>query len=586
MSDALERREGRQPAPITIGRLVIGQYRYLIQESGQGDVDYYYVNPQRDSLIYSQQTRGLAAETTSTFENVDATKVKVVQLGSIPPTLTWKERADGIAEPTLTYPTKRVVTKQSFDVAISPSELKDLFFKKPGNEPSASFVRVNTTSRELIGIAFRRDFPILLMQNPLPDGSTGVSSQVALQQFLDTIYTGLTKKLSDMQWDVNEKVLLAFSSGGEITMLGDASTQRTRRQQEINKRIYQIQTMLLTIEAQGKDGLANADLLAHAPFLRDLGKPVQKGTIFSRFHIDDPKPLPKLSIDNTTWTRLLSDPKGDVLATRAAQGSFSPPDFVQSAPVTPSVPHTVSAAREQTSIPPRPERVLTEKQQAIALAQELDTTIGTTLDAYATTPLPTIGVGVTADLNKRIDKLVAHARTYTAQRRRGRNPDTVVVTKVSPQTEISTIGDIPKSRIFTFLTGGEEVEYKDKIEKAFSVWEKYIRPLYFYAGSRSERTFRGIKETGVIRTQAPDTAEKLVTEFEKLLRHIPSETIHVAEASQVLLSVQILSALQQHYQRLKADGESIEIDNWASYALTTVSRMKNLMHDLTKPRTE
>ena len=309
----------------TIGVLVIGDRHYLYQEDPNGVPYAHAIDPNRDRLAFMQATRPLTPNHFHTFAGAFAPRVTLADLPAATAKVTWNERTGMIDEPTLTFPYTNATTGEIAEIQLYEQELADMFLQPAGDPTrSAAFFSGDTTSHELIGIALKRQFPFLMFVRPGKDG-LALSPKVGLVALLDSIYAGLITNMSTLQSQVDTMVFDQFGPDGSLKFSTPAGNAAQQRQQALLKTIYKIKAILLAGRAENNGkGLQDPDLLAHAPFVAEIGKPKANGGWLGKLGVErHPQSTQAVvPIGNELWTSIADKPHGGLIQTSGTQATY------------------------------------------------------------------------------------------------------------------------------------------------------------------------------------------------------------------------------------------------------------------------
>lgn len=586
----------------TIAVLNVGDTHYLFREDEQGLSLLQHVDPERDRLGYMQATRALNSAHFHTFEGVHAPRVSMYDLGFSPPTVEWHERTGLADEPTFRFSATKATSREAATFDLYEQEIQDLFLKGTDDPTKmASFFTADTKSHELIGIAVKRQFPLLAFLRPGKDGGQ-FSSKMGLVTFLDNMYAGYSQNLSPLQWEVDQRVFDEFGPDGRLQFDTKAQSAAQQRQQSILKRIYQIKALILAGQAENKGaGLQDEALIAHAPFLATNGKP-QNGGLFGRI-FSTSQPEPNTTVSPRSWTDLAAKPHRGLISVEGQEAQYMPWSASQSntnpqssilggppqsrysyvrKPVQPPA-APAPTQHQETAKPQRMERTsrqLTEKQKAMLEIRDLSHGLQLATRIYGDDSADIIDFGHVIRMNEAVANLEDMAREYSRSNRRGKPPIKPVQTLIEPREHSIAVGGIKDQYALNFLTGQQVVPWQGKIDRAFSEWQQNTQMLFQLAEDRFNRSVRALQRPGIIRRVHPDIAERLVQELSRSMRDVPRgvniQNVDAACVSHLLLSVQVMYSLSEHYQNLKSQGDVIEIHNWASQVLSTLSRLRQL----------
>lgn len=554
---------------------------HLIRQNGNGDLRIEYINTGLDKTYYDKEIANLQPNNHYQFPDADRRLVHLsIANRSLPLTIEWAERTSGVDEATIHIQAQETVNDQKIRINLQEQELMDLFIKPQNRPSSATFVTFDSAEQELIAVLVKRKEPILFFIPPVKE-TTKLSAISGLNDFIEQLYRELTlKQMTKLQRDVDEKVFKAMLEN-KMKFEMDDSTPARAKLLATHKRLYQIQTLLLALQADGKGtGLSDPDLLKLAPFLQangDKGKGLF--TIFSA----QPENKALVKVDNTIWTSLIEKPSKDLIQTKGV--AVKPPPVAYK-PLPPATRTDIKTA--QQPITPKVEPVKQvidpdqqEKKKAVRLADNLSSQLQSLENMFQKRSLESIGLIDVNKLPPNLQPAIQAAREYTKQRRRGAPPNQPTICEVIAKPNSINFAGIQDSLAYEFMTG-KIPDYRAKIDAAFNIVETILKPLYFTDSSRTERKLSKLRANGIVRQADPKAADLVVSQLDTILSKQPqlrNVDINALDVSFLLLSTQVLYALEEQFHQLEQKGKSVEIDNWASYALSTLLRLEQLTNE-------
>jgi hypothetical protein len=608
----------------TIAEVRFGESHYLVREVDGKDIAFAYIDPRRQGVKYVEETKDLTEENKITFKDVESGYLTLAQIGQQRPIVERKERSKPpVDELTVILPGTDATNAKPQQIRITEKELHDLFLKPAGaQDKKASFITLDTASHELIGITLKREHPVLAVIQPAADGVQR-SSKSGLKTLLEQLYTELSDYRPGIADVVDKKIWEELGPTGAVIFGAKPTDAGQIRQREIQTYLYRIKTLLLAVRAEGSGkGLQDEELLALAPFLKAEDKS-NGGGIFARLKQQSPG-RPVVFMDNKIWEDIISEPDGSLLMDpkpqiqqsqrpvspaprpsqsesparplRHAQGvppvqpkpvferpapAYIPPtqlpnpDRVRNRPVQPVQQPTIP----QRPVESQPERPLTEKQQAIRLAKELNIGLSESMQLLQDIELSAIGKVQIDELHESFEKLTEKAEAYMIERRRGKLPENPVLPALTAKPNSINVAGVRDDIAYNYLTGDTPANFRQKIDAVFSAWDATVRPLFLETNSRSERQLSELRTNAALKQKLPDSVNKMTRELINVLRIVDqtSEDINAAEVTHALLAHQVLYALQEQYHQLKANGQAVEIDNWAGYSASVLNRFRKLI---------
>lgn len=588
-----------------VGVLAFGPTHFIIRENDQANISLERTIPERARAYYENQTQNLPNESFVSFDKVDSDKVTIAQIGITTPTVKWTERTTGADEINLTYKANDAKEQKTLDLNLYEHEIHDLFLKKQGEESSASFFTINTAGHELNGIALRRNSPALVLFTPGQDGLS-FSPAEGVVMFLNNVYNNISQRPTPLQIKVDERIHDALRPEREIRFTQSAS----ERQQKIQKKVYQIQALLLAQKAEAGAGDQDPDLLRHVPFLHDQpsnGK--QEKGLFSRLRgTQEEAAQHVVTLTPKLWTDLIAQPEAKLLLTAGSNALLQPKTAAQPINVSrPAVTERRPEPIQQPSSAPRniyerqtPKMKRTaepyvqpsseqttprdmQKEQAKALARPLQVGIDQTTRFFENNNLKpaTLSIAEVNQLGAELDKLILAAEAYQAQRPGGNEVQNPVMQPVKVLQDTLIVAGMRDKTVFEFLTGEVDANYMQKINTAFGAWKKYIEPFYI-EGSKEDRSLHALRSNGKFMQEMPEIAGRMRDEVTRAIekdlgRAEARKDANTADVAHILLGEQIMYTLHAQYRQLEAKGKADEIDNWVNFSAQVIKRLKNLV---------
>ncbi len=543
----------------TIAVITLGEVPVLIRQNSEGLLAAEPIDPYFESVYFEKEKQTITPQNQHSVAGVDVDQVGFLQVElKVAVKASWAERTIGADEITLTLGVVDTLdfSKNSFE--LTEEELLDLFVPMGQKIRKAAFFRIDTTKQELIGIVVRRAKPYLLFLPPLSDGSQ-LSPISGLVKFLDDIYTRLIEHKTDLQNQVNALVFEAMLPTKELVVFTAGASKK--KHAEVHRKIYQIQALLLALRADEKLGLQDPKLLTHAPFL----KPTQQKAGFGGWG-GKKETTPVTTIDSHIWELLLEPVKAGFINTPPRSSKTQQPMKIATV-----IPSPNSRPVPTTSTPPA--KVLSEKQKALTEVKELNELLSKALMHFNQMSLETIGLKQVLEFDDLVLKrIVESADRYMQKRRRGTPPTVATPSTLNPVTNVVRVGNLNDSFVFSFLTGTEALGYKEKIERAFEVWGRFVPVVFKNTSSRPERQLSQLRINPTFASRYPEIGTVLLPLFH--------QDVYVGELTHAILCIQIIYVLWYRLQELTKRGEAVEIDNFVTYCYGVIDRLHDISSDL------
>ncbi len=579
----------------TIGVLVIGESHYLYQEDSNGVPYAHAIDPNRDRLAFMQATRPLTPNHFHTFAGAFAPRVTLADLPATTAKVAWNERTGMIDEPTLTFPYTNATTGVLAEIQLYEQELADMFLK-PAGDPTkaAAFFCGDTTSHELIGIALKRQFPFLMFVRPGRDG-LALSPKVGLVALLDSIYDGLITNMSTLQSQVDAMVFDQFGPDGALKFSTPAGNAAQQRQQALLKTIYKIKALLLAGRAENNGkGLQDPDLLAHAPFVANIGKPKPNGGWLGKLGVErHSQPAQAVvPIGNELWTSIADKPHGGLIQTTGTQATYMPWQYN---PPQPAPVRVVQQPARQVVQPPSqviqpaqapvPERRpaaprISDMEKALNDGRELEAQIAHALKMFGQVRADKLDFGHVTELHDALVVQDTIARQLLKSHPRGALTASVTPTVIRPKIGTVDVAGIKDQYAVGYLTGIQATPWLQKIEGALAAWHQNAEPLFVHGHDTFNRSLMALGKPGTVRRERPDVAERVQDAMRAVLRNATggpnANIVDTAVASHLLLSSQALFSLHQRFENLPKSGNVLEVSEWIFNAIGTYLKLRQL----------
>lgn len=588
MSRRTENREGFSEQDFrTIGMVNFGKSHYLIGENPTAKIRFNFINPAREGLRFHKETKELPEESILTFNNLDSGTVTVAQIGMTAPTIQWSEKTSGIEEPTVFVEGRNAMKFEKTSVKIFEKELHDLFIPEKDKDRKATFFTVDTTSHDLVGIALKRSSPVMMFLTPGSDG-LHFTPQIGLQNFVNQMYEKLCDHLTTFQASVDQRVFDAMISDKDIEFTYDDSSAVKVRQKDIQKKIYQIQALLLAAKAEAKEtGMQDPNLLAHAPFLAKATQQTKESGFFNRFKEEEEPTQPKVRIGNKIWENLVSGLSEDLLvdheaqARRAAQSvRLVTPTPVYQMPTQPSPTVTIP---ETKTVPVVKDREQSPAKNATSEAYKLSTGINNATKLFKNLEIGEVNNTTVDLLGEHVGKTIQYAREYIRVRKPQTSEDDGASAKILVQPDKINVAGIKDHQAFEFLTGDVEGSYKAKIDSVFSAWESYVKPL-FATLDESGQNYSSFRVNGEFRSKNPNIFRKLFIDAEKIRKSFEGKDFNLANTAHILLAEQLFYSLHAQYEQIKNANNDSAVDQWATYSFSVLAKFNQLLPNAQKEK--
>ena len=572
----------------TIGAIELGTYTLTILRRKEGG---YLLRPIKSSRrdFLHERVKDLAPSAMSSFEGLEPDLLEIVEVGLMPPQTNWRSGRGVLEEPQVAISGKDAFEFTPEKVTFFDEEIIDMFTKPVGGKEfkAASLFSMNTADGDIMGIALRRNTPVLILITPSVDGSN-MNSKEGLNMLLGGIATGLSSKMSTFKADILS-ALADANSEAYFQFPYDSNTLAGSLQNNLLLQIYTIKTLFLAHNAENSGkGINDSVLLEHFPYLKTRSVGGKKGGIGGLFA--QATQAKKLKIEAELWTSLVQDaskgislrnpndrtPKASKVKPLDQRGlHLIAPRVMSEADVRAA---KAAATSQVSEVKPAITTVdLKTRAESVSLAQKPLDQLKNSLGQLATTRSDRLSPQDMSACLSRLDRVKLEFQTFVSKKKRGMPP--VIHTQIDLATKKSTLKcfGYPSDKIFDFFQVISTGKYDNVIDSETQKW--LADSKYEEVSQRSNRVARLASSLRTSARLAP-----LAEHFRKAL-NLPDINklvgeIDLVQASYFILAEKTMYSLMVAGEQLIQTGQEVEINNWAGYSHAVIERLIKLGNDI------
>ncbi len=572
----------------TIGAIELGAYTLTILHRKEGGYLLRPIRSERRDFLH-ERVKDLAPSAMSSFEGLEPDLLEIVEVGLMPPQTNWRSGSGVLEEPQVIISGKDAFEFTPEKVTFYDQEVIDLFTKPTGGKEfkAASLFSMNTADGDVMGIALRRNTPVIIMITPSVDGSN-MNSKEGLNMLLGGISTGLASRMSTFKAEVLS-ALADANSEAYFQFPYDSNTLAGSLQNNLLLQVYTIKTLLLAHNAENSGkGINDSTLLEHFPYLKTRNQGVKKGGISGLFA--QATQTKKLRIEAELWTSLVQDASKGISLRNPNDRTPKPTKIkpLEQRGIRVIAPRVMSdadvrAAKAATAahVPEARATVIPvdnkSRLESVALAQRPLEQLSNSLGQFATTRSDRLSLADVSACLTRLDRIKAEFQTFVGKKKRGMPP--TVKTKIDlsiKKANLKAFG-FPGDKIFDFIQPVGAQTYDSVIDEATQKW--IIDSKY------EEVSFRSNKNARLASTLRTSPRLAPLAEHLRAALNLPDIKmilggIDLVQVSYFLLAEKTLYTLMVTGEQLTQNGQEVEINNWASYSNAVVERLIKLGNDI------
>lgn len=573
----------------TVGAIDLGTYTLLIYPRKEGGYLFRAAKSDRHDFI-NAQTKDLSPDTTAYLTGLDPDLLEMVEVGGVlTPQVTWRSGSGVLEEPQIQFTTKDAFEFSSVNVTLFDQEVIDLFAKPKDSKEfkSASIVSFNTSVGDIMGIAVRRNTPVIILVAPALEASR-MSSKEGLNSLLNGILTGLTSRLTTFEVEVLNAIAAA-KAADYFQMPYDGATLGGQLQNNLLMQVYTARTFFLAREAEVTgEGLNYKPLIEYFPYLRTLGK---KGGLSGLLAGAATSKGLKLTPD--LWDELVEDasksialknpndktPRPRTIRPLAQRGiKLNAPAQVMTPAEIAAMKQKDAAAATAPAVPPTVVRpaaptvspeVIARQETARLVKSSVDK-LSASLGQLRTARPEKLTAADYDDSNARLKKVINELQGVIASKKRGRPLATPTQVNFQKNQDTLTVyGFANGERILNFVAPAAG-EYFNAVDKSIQKW--LTDSDYQNTALRTDPKARTSLSLQTSPRLAP-LAEDLRVAFNFKDARMINGAIDLVYASYLILVEKVLYLLKEAGEQLCQNGQEVEIVNWAYYAQATLSKL-------------
>jgi len=564
-----------------VGTVDLGTYKLLIYPRPQGGYFFKAAKANRADFL-NKVTRDLAPHMNAVFAGLDPDLLNLIETsGILSPQVTWRSGSGILDEPQIS-----ITGNDAFDFSVSKAtlydnEVVDLFSKSKNSKDfkSASFVSMNTAVGDVMGIAVRRNNPVVILLAPSIDGSR-MSSKEGLNNLLSGILGGMTSRLSTFEVQVLNSLAEA-NANGYFQLPYDQTTLGGKLQNNLLMQVFTAKVFFLAREAETNGmGMNHAALLEHFPYLKSAGK-----TGLAAMVSGAPK---NQKLDPSIWDELVEDGSRGVNLKNPGDKTPRPTSLkpLEQRGVTYITQKIATQTSNQSSVEAKPTAVIntkpaisvdTEKTESVAMLKKPIESLAKSLGAYSFIRADRISSQDMATTAIKLEQIKAEFKQIVSSKKIGRPP--VTATPVDFQASSSKLKafGISGGPILEFLSPTKGKDYRSIVEEATFAW--------IADSNHQDVNLRNNPKVRLADSlQSSDRLKKLAEHIMTALNLRDVRMINrgydLVYMSYCLLVEKTIYALSESGRQLCQNGQSIEIINWAHYCNVVLERLIKLGTDI------
>lgn len=563
----------------SIGTIDLGAYVLLIYPRKEGGYFFRPYKSGRSDIL--DKTRDLAPNTISVFAGLDPDLLEMIQIGAVmAPQVTWRSSSAVLDEPQIQVTGRDAFGFTPATATLFDQEVIDMFTKPVGGKDfkAASLIYLNTSIGDIMGVAVRRNTPVVLLIAPAIEGSRA-SSKDGLNNFLSGILSGLSSKLTSFEAQVLN-ALAEASSTDYFQLPYDGATLGGKLQNNLLMQIYTARTFFLARNAEiSGEGINSQALLEHFPYLKSLGKKSGLSGLFAQASQSR-----KLKIEPSLWDDLVEDASQGISLKNPYDKTPRPRKVTPlmqrgvkiNAPQVMS-PAEIAALRQQAAAAPAEPVISPEvksREEVVRLAQFPLSELPPSLGQLATArPEKLSGKEVSAAVD-RLKKLETELKKITSVRRKGRPPvDATPLDLTADVNSLQMFGVLTSQAILDFIVPARESDYVSSIEESTNQW--LVDSDFQDTRLRGDAKAR-LAASLLSSPRLAPLAEHLKTALKLRDVRMINQAIDLINTSYLILVEKTLFVIFQAGAQLCSSGQEVEINNWAHYSQAAIRRLINL----------
>lgn len=566
-----------------IGTIEMGKYLVMIFPRPEGGYLLRPVQSGRKDVL--EKTRDLPPKSISQLSIPDPDLLEVIQAGAvIAPTVSWRAGSGLLEEPQVEISGREGFGFGFTKATLFDNEVTDLLAvpTKGKRQKTASFVFLNTTAGDIMGIVVRRNSPIMILITPTIDGQVGPSKE-GLNNMLTGILAGLTSKLSTFEAQI--MTALAQAAADDYFELPfDSSTMAGKLQNNLLMQVYTARTFFLCRDAQVRGtGMADPELVAHFPYLKNLGKKQGLASIFGG------NGTKKLKIEPNIWDELVEDASEGIDLSNSKDRTPRPARVVplMQRGVKIAAPQVMTAAdveamkQRQTPQPtviPEPAVKVEVRPQ---IANEVLLAIANLEKTMGGFRFVRAEKLTDEDYNGGVERLrqaLQELRIFKDKVKRMRPP--VTPTPVDYQknlAKLSMFGVAKGASVLDFALEVGTLPYYDAVERS---WQKWMSDSsHTDLGIRSNKE-RRLAKSILTSSRLMPLAEDLRLAMGLRDARMINQGIDLLKLSFLMMTEKTAYILTESGKQLSSVGQEAEINNWIHYTVVMLEKMINLGEEL------
>lgn len=566
-----------------VGTIDVGGYVLLIYPRNEGG---FFFRPYRkDRTDISDRTRDLPPNSISVFAGLDPDLLEMIEVGGVlAPQVNWRAGSGLLEEPQVAVTGKDAFGFTTAGATLFDNEITDLFTKPAGGRDfkAASFFYLNTTAGDIMGVAIRRNSPVVLLIAPAIEGSN-MSSKEGLNGFLSGILSGLTSRLTVFE----SEVLSAIAEANAIDyfqMPFDGSTLGGKLQNNLLMQIYTAKTLFLTRKAEASgEGASNRELLEHFPYLKTLEK--KKGGFAAL--LAGAAQLKKLKIEPSLWNELVEDASRGISLNNPHDKTPRPRKVVSlmqrgikiNAPQVMTA-DEIAALKRHSAAPAEPviSPEVKLREEASFLVQPSLSEMAASLGTLATTRAEKLSKQEFDIATSHLKRVAAELAKMISVKKKGRPPVKSTPVDFSANADVLKMyGVVNGPSVLNFAGSVDGLDYATAIEKSTQQW---LADSDFTNTQLRTNAKARLATTLLSSQRLAPLAEHLRIALKLRDIRMINQGIDLVYASYLIVMEKTLYILSETGRQLCQNGQEVEINNWAHYSNAAIERLLTIADQL------